>query len=240
MLTVGHLYPDLFNLYGDRGNVLAFTRRCLWRDIPVQVKEIGLGDSIHFNDYEFLFIGGGSDHEQSLAASELQSHVDSLRRAVEQGLVVLAICGGYQLLGEYYSTPAGDKIPGLGLLDFYTQGGEQRLIGDVVIETELGGQKIKLVGFENHGGRTYLKDLQPLGQVLYGHGNNDQDSLEGLRYKNIFCSYLHGPLLPKNPVLTDHLISLALEYQGQGGELRDLDDTIEDIARQVMIDRLLS
>jgi CobQ-like glutamine amidotransferase family enzyme len=158
---------------------------------------------------------------------------------VDNGLVVLAICGGYQLLGRYYRTPQGREIPGLGLLDFYTEAGDKRLIGNVVLEAELAGKKTKLVGFENHGGQTLLNGLKPLGKVLYGHGNNGQDGLEGARYKNVFCTYLHGPLLPKNPSLTDYLIALALERKGYPDELTVLDDEIENLANQAMVDRLL-
>jgi len=239
VLTVCHLYPDLLNLYGDRGNVLALMRRCSWRGLPVQVKEVNLGDPVEFSDYDFLFIGGGSDREQTLMADDLKTRVDALRMAVDNGLVVLAICGGYQLLGSYYRTPQGQEIPGLGLLDFYTESGDKRLIGNVVIETELAGKKTKLVGFENHSGQTFLNGSQPLGKVLYGHVNNGQDGLEGARYKNIFCSYLHGPLLPKNPDLTDYLIALALERKGYPDKLTALDDDAENKANQAMVDRLL-
>ena len=238
MLTVGHLYPDLLNLYGDRGNVLAFTQRCRWRNIPVQVKEINLGDTYDFSSFDFLFMGGGSDREQSIMAADIKTQVNNLRRAVDEGLVILAICGGYQLLGQYYRMPTGEEVPGLELLDFYTIAGEKRLIGNVALEVDLGGKKTDLVGFENHGGKTYLGSLEPLGRVLYGHGNNGEDKYEGLRYKNIFCSYLHGPLLPKNPLLTDHLITLALEKQGIYETLSHLDDTIENAAQQAMLEKL--
>ncbi len=240
MLTVCHLYPDLLNLYGDRGNVQAFTQRCRWRGLPVQVKEVNLGQPVEFAEYDFLFIGGGSDREQALMATDLKNRVDALRMAVDKGLVVLAICGGYQLLGRYYRTPQGNEIPGLSLLDFYTEAGEQRLIGNVVIEAELAGKKTNIVGFENHGGKTFLNGLKPLGSVLSGHGNNGQDGLEGVRYKNVFCSYLHGPLLPKNPVLTDYLIALALARKGYAAQLVSLDDAIETKANQAMVERLSS
>ncbi len=240
MLTVCHLYPDLLNLYGDRGNVLAFMRRCSWRGLSVQVREVNLGDPVEFADYDFLFIGGGSDREQALMAADLKTRVDALRMAVDNGLVVLAICGGYQLLGRYYRTPQGHEIPGLGLLDFYTEAGDKRIIGNVVLEAELAGKKTKLVGFENHGGKTFINGQKPLGSVLYGHGNNGQDGQEGVRYKNVFCSYLHGPLLPKNPVLTDYIIALALERKGYSSKLNVLDDEIENLANQAMVDRLLS
>ncbi|AGL01258.1 type 1 glutamine amidotransferase [Desulfoscipio gibsoniae] len=239
MLTVCHLYPDLLNLYGDRGNVMAFVKRCSWRGLPVQVKEVNLGDQVEFDEYDFIFIGGGSDREQALMAADLKARVDAFCTAVDNGLVVLAICGGYQLLGRYYRTPEGREITGLGLLDIYTEAGDKRLIGNVVLETELAGRKIKLVGFENHGGKTYINGLEPLGSVLYGHGNNGQDGLEGARYKNVFCSYLHGPILPKNPVLTDHLIALALAKKGYSSQLTALDDGIENMANQAMVKRLL-
>jgi len=239
MLTVCHLYPDLLNLYGDRGNVLAFMRRCSWRGLPVQVREVKLGGTVEFAEYDFLFIGGGSDREQALMAEDLKNRVDALRMAVDNGLVVLAICGGYQLLGRYYRTSQGREIPGLGLLDFYTEAGDKRLIGNVVLEAELYGKKTKLVGFENHGGKTFINGHKPLGSVLYGHGNNGQDGREGARYKNVFCSYLHGPLLPRNPILTDYLITLALERKGYPSKLNALDDELENLANQAMVDRLL-
>jgi len=238
-LTVCHLYPDLLNLYGDRGNVLAFVQRCRWRGLPVRVEEANLGDTINFAEYDFLFLGGGSDREQAIMAADLGARVDALRTAVEDGLVVLAICGGYQLLGRFYRTLRDREIPGLGIMDFYTEAGDKRLIGNAVIETALNGKQVKLVGFENHGGRTYLNGLEPLGRVLKGHGNNGLDGLEGARYKNVFCSYLHGPLLPKNPALTDHLIALALQRRQEHIQLAVLDDTIEEMARDAMVKRLL-
>ncbi|MBF7083536.1 glutamine amidotransferase [Desulfallas sp. Bu1-1] len=238
-MTVCHLYPDLLNLYGDRGNVISFVQRCRWRGLDVQVREINLDNPVKFEEYDFLFIGGGSDREQSLIAADLGARVDSLRAAVEDGLVVLAICGGYQLLGRFYRTPEGKEIAGLGLLDFYTEAGNRRLIGNVAVEAEIGGRKTILVGFENHGGKTFLNGLKPLGRVLFGNGNNGMDGLEGARYKNVFCSYLHGPLLPKNPVLTDYLIALALQRKGIGTELSPLDDSIEERANKAMVKRLL-
>jgi len=238
-ITVCHLYPDLLNLYGDRGNVTAFVQRCRWRDIQVRVKEINLGDRVQFEDCDFLFLGGGSDREQGLMAEDMMNRLDSLRAAVENGLAVLAICGGYQLLGQYYRLPDGTKVPGLGLMSHYTEAGDGRLIGNVIVDAELNGLKTRLVGFENHGGRTFLNDLTPLGRVAYGGGNNGVDQTEGARYKNVFCSYLHGPLLPKNPLLTDLLITLALRKKGQNHYLAALDDTFEQLANRAMIDKLL-
>ncbi|MTI86276.1 MAG: glutamine amidotransferase [Firmicutes bacterium] len=238
MLKVCHLYPDLLNLYGDRGNVMAFSRRCSWRHIPVQVYQANLGDKLNFENFDFLFIGGGSDREQTLLAADLTRQVDSLKRAIEDGLVVLAICGGYQLLGQYYQMPDGRKIPGLGILDLYTHSGSKRLIGNVAVEMELAGKKVKVTGFENHGGKTFLNGVEPLGQVLAGNGNNGTDHQEGARYKNAFCSYLHGPLLPKNPALTDHMISLALERKGMDSTIVPLDDSFEEQANGEMLERL--
>lgn len=238
MLTVCHLYPDLLNLYGDRGNIIAFVRRCQWRGIPVEVREVGIGQPVDFGAVDFVFLGGGSDREQTLMAEDLARRKEELRAAIEGGLVVLAICGGYQLLGKYYRTLQGETIPGLGLLDFYTQAGEKRLIGDIAIEVELAGRTVRLAGFENHAGQTFLGDVRPFGRVLAGYGNNGRDGTEGARYKNVFCSYLHGPLLPKNAAFTDYLIACALARRGQESFLRPLDDTFEERACAVILRRL--
>jgi CobQ-like glutamine amidotransferase family enzyme len=204
----------------------------------VRVLEVGLGDPVDFGEVDFVFLGGGSDREQDIMARDLLARRDDLAAAVEEGLVVLAICGGYQLLGRYYRAADGTTIPGLGLLDFHTRAGKNRLIGNVAVEVDLDGFRVILLGFENHAGRTYLGDLAPLGRVLVGHGNNGEDGTEGARYKNVFCSYLHGPLLPKNPALTDHLIRLALRRRGLPGELEPLDDTLEREAAHVMLRRM--
>lgn len=239
VLNICHLYPDLLNLYGDRGNVFAFMRRCQWRGIEARLHNISLTQEVDFNAMDFLFLGGGSDREQNLMARDLEARARGLARAVDDGLVVLAICGGYQLMGKYYLTLEGDKIPGLGILELYTEAGTKRLIGNVAVEVSLGGKSHRLVGFENHSGRTYLEGTAPLGRVLSGHGNNGEDCLEGTCHKNVFCSYLHGPLLPKNPFLTDHLISLALARRAWHGELAALDDSLEQHAAGVMLARIL-
>lgn len=238
MINVCHLYPDLLNLYGDRGNVIAFQRRCLWRNIPVNIINKSLDDNMDFNKFDFVFLGGGSDREQNLIAADLMKRRDEFRDAVESGLVVLAICGGYQLLGRYYLTGDGRHIPGLDILDLYTRAGDTRLVGNVVIEMDQDGHSVKVVGFENHSGQTSLGKIQPLGKVLYGKGNNGRDGLEGARYKNVFCSYLHGPLLPKNARLTDYLIRLALKRRGIDRVLKPLDDVFEERARAALLGRL--
>jgi CobQ-like glutamine amidotransferase family enzyme len=239
MLTVCHLYPDLLNLYGDRGNVMAFVRRCRWRNIPVQVKEVNIGETLDFAEVDFLFLGGGSDREQTLLNKDLTSRTAGLREAIEDGLVLLAICGGYQMLGRYYRTHEGEEIPGLGILDLYTEAGARRLIGNVAVEMLLDNITVKVTGFENHSGQTFLGDVSPLGKVLAGFGNNGRDKQEGARYKNVFCSYLHGPLLPKNTVLTDYLITLAMRRRGISGDLQPLEDALEERANAVMLERLL-
>lgn len=238
MISICHLYPDLLNLYGDRGNIIAFLQRCRWRDIPVTVRDVSLGEAVDFGEFDFIFLGGGSDREQNLIAADLMLRKDEFRDAIEDGLVVLAICGGYQLLGKHYLTRDGETIPGLAILDFFTRAGDRRLVGNVAVEVDLEGRKVKVVGFENHSGQTFLGDIQPLGRVLSGRGNNGRDRLEGARYKNVFCSYLHGPLLPKNARLTDYLITLALKRRGMDCGLKPLDDNIEDGAVKVMLRRM--
>ncbi len=239
MLKVCHLYPDLLNLYGDRGNVIAFAQRCRWRGMPVEVLEVNVGQQVNFDDIDFLFLGGGSDREQNLMAEDLLKRKDALRQAIEKGLVVLAICGGYQMLGQYYLTHEGQQIPGLGILGLHTRAGHKRLIGNIVIEVNIDGEPVKVVGFENHSGQTFIGNLNPLGKVLAGFGNNGRDGFEGVRYKNVFCSYLHGPLLPKNNQLTDLLIGLALERRSAKTELKPLNDELEEAAVKVMVNRLL-
>lgn len=238
MISICHLYPDLLNLYGDRGNVIAFRQRCLWRNIPVQVINKSLGDDMDFRKYDFVFLGGGSDREQNLIAADLMKRRDEFQEAVENGLVVLAICGGYQLLGSYYLTADGRHIPGLDILDLYTKAGDTRLLGNVAVEMVQDGSPVKVVGFENHSGQTFLGKIKPLGKVLSGKGNNGRDGLEGARYKNVFCSYLHGPLLPKNARLADYLIRLALKRRGMEQVLKPLDDFFEERARAAFLGRL--
>lgn len=238
MLRVCHLYPDLLNLYGDRGNIIAFVQRCRWRNIPVSVKTVNLGEPVSFKDFDFVFLGGGSDRVQNIVASDLLKRRDELASAIEDGLVVLAICGGYQLLGKYYQSLEHETIPGLDILDFYTCAGDKRMVGNIAVEVSLSGKKFIVTGFENHSGQTYLGDIQPFGRVLAGHGNNGSDKFEGACYKNVFCSYLHGPLLPKNAGLTDHLITLALARHGMEMELTPLDDRFENSASQVVLSKL--
>lgn len=251
-LTIYHLYPDLLDLYGDGGNVMTLASRCRWRGIDTEIRQVSLGEDLDFSQADIVFLGGGSDREQDLLIRDLSSRAQDLKQAIEEGLVLLAICGGYQLLGQYFQTCEGRRIPGLGILDFYTQAGKNRLIGNIIVELEDGLQQAisenyhaadfgplpTLVGFENHSGKTYLgPGLHSLGKVLSGYGNNGEDSLEGVRYKNVFGTYLHGPFLPKNPHIADYLLALALKNNGQELPLSPLNDRLEVMAHKAIIDR---
>ena len=209
-LTLGHLYPDQLNLYGDRGNILVLNQRCQKRGIELRVVGLGIGDALAPDEYDMLFIGGGQDKEQVPVAQDLHDIKGiGLWAAIEDDMPVLAVCGGYQLLAHYYRPASGPDMRGLGVFDAWTiHKGEHvpRCIGDVAISWN----GSTLVGFENHGGRTYLGTARPLGKVLKGHGNNSEDATEGAIYRNTYGTYMHGSLLPKNPHFADHLIGLAL------------------------------
>ena len=240
-LTIGHLYPDLLNLYGDRGNIMALQKRCEWRGIEVEVKKFKLNDSIDFSALDIVFLGGGSDKEQLLVCNRLKEIKSDIQNYVDTNGILIAICSGYQLLGHYYKLK-NDTIEGLSILDIYTETGNNRLIGNVIIDSPAIGENLKIVGFENHSGRTYINNHQPLGTVIYGHGNNGEDHCEGIIYKNVIGTYLHGPLLPKNPSLTDFILTKALKkaYPETFEDLRPLDDRLEIKARDYMINRLFS
>lgn len=235
-ITIGHLYPDLLNLYGDRGNIQCMKKRCEWRGIEAEVREFQITDSIDFSSLDIVLLGGGSDREQMLVCEKLKTIQRDFKGYVEDNGVVIAVCGGYQLLGHYYDTDDG-RIEGLSLVDLYTEQGSPRLISNIVIENQLFDYPI--VGFENHGGRTYIGDNQPLGKVLFGYGNNEKDGAEGVLYKNVVGTYLHGPLLPKNPHVCDLLIKNALERKYGCGELAPLDDSQELEANQYITDRFV-
>ena len=210
-LTLGHLYPDQLNLYGDRGNIITFRQRCRQRGITLRVVGLGIGDALAPDEYDMLFIGGGQDKEQAPVAQDLYEMKGiGLWAAIEDNMPVLAVCGGYQLLAHYYRPAEGPDMRGLGVFDAWTiHKGAQvpRSVGDVAISWN----GTTLVGFENHGGRTYLGTSKPLGKVLKGSGNNAEDGTEGAVYRNTFGTYLHGSLLPKNPHFADHLLTLALQ-----------------------------
>lgn len=235
-ITIGHLYPDLLNLYGDRGNIQCMKKRCEWRGIEAEVKEFQLTDKIDFKELDIVLLGGGSDREQMIVCSQLKTIQNDFKSYVEDNGVVIAVCGGYQLLGHYYDTEEG-RIEGLSLVDMYTEQGTPRLISNVVIESEMFSYPI--VGFENHGGRTFINENQSFGKVSFGFGNNGKDGQEGVMYKNVIGTYIHGPLLPKNPHVCDHLLTKALERKYGIAELTPLDDSQEKEANQYIVKRFL-
>ncbi|MGN1001866.1 MAG: type 1 glutamine amidotransferase [Oscillospiraceae bacterium] len=240
-LKICHLYPDVLNLYGDRGNILCLTRRCLWRGIDAAVTQVPIGEKVSLADFDLVFIGGGQDFEQEVLLSDLHGtgKAADIKAAVEDGVTFLTICGGYQMLGAYYETHDGKKCDFIGALDLYTLGGQERMIGNYLFRCgeESGGSTV--VGFENHSGRTYLgAGVKPLGSVLAGYGNNGEDGGEGVRYKNVFGTYSHGPLLPKNPELCDFILRTALERKYGAADLAPLDDTAEWTAHEEMAARL--
>ena len=235
-LNICHLYPDLLNVYGDLGNILALKYRAEKRGIKVNIINVSINDEFKNKDYDIVFFGGGQDYEQSIVSDDLiKTKGNNLKAYIDDFGVMLCICGGYQLLGKYYTTPDGEKLEGLGILDIYTEGGDTRFIGNTVIENE--DTKETYVGFENHSGRTYIGDLKPLGKIISGYGNNGEDGYEGCIYKNTYCTYFHGPLLSKNPELSDRLLSLALNKRYDSVSLEPLDDTFELKAKEFMISR---
>lgn len=243
-LRLAHLYPDHMNIYGDRGNVITLQQRCRWRGIACEIVPVGPGATVDWSSIDIAFFGGGQDSGQALIAADfLERQGPALRTAIDDGLVVLAICGGYQLLGHYFLTHTGQRLPGISALDVYTVGGKERLIGNVVVETnpDVFRPAFRLVGFENHSGRTFLgAGVRPLGRALVGRGNNGEDRTEGAVYRNTIGCYLHGSLLPKNPQLADHLIVTALRRRyGDAVALAPLDDALELKAQRVMIERML-
>lgn len=238
-INIAYLYPTLLNIYGDRGNVLAFSQRCLWRDIRVNISEISLGENIDPEYYDFYFIGGGQDQQQISVSEELQKQKRLYNQAADNMAVFLAICGGYQLFGNYYKPHKGEELKGISILDAYTVAGQNRYIGNVTIKTGLLPENPDtLVGFENHSGLTYLeKGTEPLGQVIIGNGNNGKDKLEGARKNNVFGTYLHGSFLPKNPHFTDYLIKLCLERRYGKVQLPEISNKFEWAAHKKAVNR---
>ncbi len=236
-LKILHLFPDLLDQYFDSGNIMCLQKRLQWRGIDCEVVRVCNGDSLpDLSDVDFIFIGGGADNEQLWVCKYLLNFKNELKAYVEDNGSMLTICGGYQLLGNYYKL-RDETIPGLGILDIYTETGKDRLIGDIILKTDFLGES-HIVGFENHGGRTFIGNHKPLGKVIYGNGNYDNCGYDGVIYKNLIGTYLHGPLLPKNPKLTDYILSNAIKRRyGDFGELAPLDDVIELQGNEFIVNR---
>ncbi|MBC7076115.1 MAG: glutamine amidotransferase [Syntrophomonadaceae bacterium] len=238
--TIAHMYPDLLNLYGDRGNLLCLQKRLEWYGHGCVIKDISLGENLDYTGIDMIFMGGGSDREQGLVYQDLADKADRLKAEIRAGLPVLCICGAYQLLGMYYRSHDGKIMQGLGFFNFYTQGKKRRLIGNILVQSTVAGRPVTVVGFENHGGRTYFQDdgLQPFGKVIKGYGNNGEDGTEGVTYKNLVGTYLHGPLLPKNPAVADFFIQAMCSRKGVTND-KTLDDSIENFAHEQVKEKLL-
>ena len=239
-LKICHMYPDVLNLYGDRGNVMCITRRLQWRGIETSVTKLPIGAGKSLSGFDLVFIGGGQDFEQQVLLEDLHRGKDrEIISAIEDGVTFLTICGGFQMLGSYYETYDGKRCDFIGALDLCTIGSKTRMIGNYKFRCgpDAGGSVV--VGFENHSGKTRLgSGVRPLGTVLAGYGNNGEDKTEGVHYKNVFGTYSHGPLLPKNPEFCDFLLKTALERKYGRAELAPLDDKAELFAHDEMCAKL--
>lgn len=239
-LVIGHLYPEYLNIYADRGNIAVLSRRAAWRGIAVEVRSIGLGEDVPVGEVDLLYVGGGQDREQALVAPDIAGKADQLRAALADGTVLLAVCGGYQLLGRSYRDQAGAELPGAGILPLHTVAGPRRLIGDVLLDCELDpGDRHTVAGFENHAGRTLLDPgAEPFGRLVAGFGNDGESGFEGCRLGRALGTYLHGPLLPRNPWLADWLLVQALARRETAVPvLAPLADTFEHEAHAVAAQR---
>jgi lipid II isoglutaminyl synthase (glutamine-hydrolysing) len=240
-VVVGHLYPDYLNIYADRGNMAVLARRASWRGIELEYRTIGAGDELRPGEHDLLYVGGGQDREQALIAPDLAARVADLAAAIEGGAAALAVCGGYQLFGRFYRGRDGVELPGAGVFDLHTIAGERRMIGDVLLDCELEtGERRTLAGFENHAGRTILGGRDaPLGRVVSGFGNDGESGYEGCRRGRAIGTYLHGPLLPRNPWLADWLLARAVAHRtdGEPPELEPLPDELEASAHEVAAGR---
>jgi len=232
-LEICILYPDLLNSYGDTGNSSILAHRAEEHGIDAEIHHVSLSDEFDPDKYDIVLVGGGQFHEQSIVAADLRENKGALLKTyVHAGKVALLVCGAYQLAGDYYVDDHGNREDGLGILPVYSEPGKERMIGDLVIKDEDG---VSYIGFENHLGKTYIGDLQPLGKVISGFGNNGEDGYEGCRFKNTIGTYLHGPLLSKNPELADWMIKTALQLKGDEVELAPLDDSWEKAAKDAVM-----
>ena len=235
-IVVGHLYPDYLNIYADRGNMAVLARRAAWRGHELEVRSVSVGDPVRPGEHDLLYVGGGQDREQALVATDLVTKAEGVRAAVDGGAAVLAVCGGYQLLGRSYRDLYGDDLPGIGLFPLETVAGDRRMIGDVLLECELEPGVVRtLAGFENHAGRTHLDaGAKPLGRVVAVFGNDGESGYEGCHVGRAVGTYLHGPLLPRNPWFADWVLAQALAHRlGEPPELAPLPDDLELEAHKV-------
>jgi CobQ-like glutamine amidotransferase family enzyme len=235
-ITVGHLYPDYLNIYADRGNIAVLAQRAAARGHELDVRAIGMRDPVAAGEIDLFYVGGGQDREQALVAHDLVTKADALHQAVDGGAAVLAVCGGYQLLGRSYRDVAGNELPGIGLLPLQTVAGRRRMIGDVLLDCVWAGET--LAGFENHAGRTLLDDgAESLGRVVSGFGNDGASGYEGCRAGRVYGTYLHGPLLPRNPWFADRILADALAHGGGPTALEPLPEDLERAAHAVSAER---
>ncbi len=243
-LKILYLYPDILELYGDYGNIQVLKYRLEKRGITAIIDRYSIGDiTPDFNSYDLVFAGGGADQEQGILADDLVKYKDNIKEAINNGVFFLLICGAYQLFGKYYKSADGDIVPGLEVFDYYTEAindRKKRCIGNIVIEANLNGKSTKVIGFENHGGQTF--DISnPFGKVLFGNGNKFGDTEEGYFQNNVIATYLHGPLLSKNPELADYIIKHCLDRKyNEAVVLEPLDDSFEELCRKQLLDRFLN
>lgn len=243
-LKILYLYPDILELYGDFGNIQILKYRLEKRGIKVIIEQYSIGDNTpNFNNYDLVFAGGGADQEQGILADDLIKYKDNIKDAINNGVFFLLICGAYQLFGKYYKSADGNIVPGLEVFDYYTEAindRKKRCIGNIVIEANLNGKSSKIIGFENHGGQTF-NISNPFGKVLFGNGNKFGDTEEGYFQKNVIATYLHGPLLSKNPELTDYIIKYCLDRKyDENITLEPLDDTFEELCRNQLLNKFLN
>lgn len=239
-----YLYPDMLELYGDYGNIQVLKYRCEKRNINLIIDKYSIGmDDPNFKDYDIVFAGGGADNEQSILSDDLIKYKKNIKEAVENGTFFLLICGAYQLFGRYYKGVEGDIIPGLEIFDYYTEAladRKKRCIGNIITEASINGEKTKVIGFENHGGQTFNVP-SPFGKVLLGNGNRFEDNEEGFFIENVIATYLHGPLLSKNPKIADYIIKYCLERKYKEEiVLEELDDTLEEKCRKQLFEQFLN
>jgi len=229
-LRIAHLYAHFLNIYGDRGNILTLLQRARWRGINATTQPVGLGEEIDADYFDIYFIGGGQDKQQQTIAEDLLKRAPAIKKAVDGGAVILSVCGGYQLLGHYYRPHEGPELKGISLVDAYTVAGNRRMIGNVVVRRDDG---TTLVGFENHSGKTFLGEgVKAIGKAVVGNGNNGDDGFEGCAHGNVYGTYLHGSILPKNPGFADELLQKALARRHGDLKLAPIDDTLENAAHK--------